>query len=69
LESFWCGFCPYVKKLRQKRNDAWDERFIHIDRHYEEGRKIETWLRCKIIPLGPHDKASAYHRQVLHPNT
>jgi hypothetical protein len=31
--------------LEKRRNAAWDERFDHIDNHFnKEGRRIEEWL-------------------------
>ncbi|KAF2750559.1 hypothetical protein M011DRAFT_464352 [Sporormia fimetaria CBS 119925] len=43
--AFWCGFCREVVRLGKCRNEAWDERFDHIDRHYnKEGRRVEEWL-------------------------
>ncbi|KAF2729087.1 hypothetical protein EJ04DRAFT_589820 [Polyplosphaeria fusca] len=42
---FWCGFCKSVVGLTKKRNEAWDERFDHIDAHFNgEKRRIEDWL-------------------------
>ena len=42
--QFWCGFCQRLIKLRKERNEAWDERFDHIDGHFsKEGKKIEEW--------------------------
>ncbi|KAF1959317.1 hypothetical protein CC80DRAFT_545688 [Byssothecium circinans] len=51
--QFWCGFCRGIVKLKERRNEAWDERFNHIDRHFcAEGRGIDEWVcveagRCK----------------------
>ncbi|KAF1975146.1 hypothetical protein BU23DRAFT_78906 [Bimuria novae-zelandiae CBS 107.79] len=43
--QFWCGFCETIIKLKEKRNAAWDERFDHIDAHFnKERRGIEEWL-------------------------
>lgn len=43
--QFWCGFCESIVKLKEKRNAAWDERFDHIDKHFnKEKRGIEQWL-------------------------
>jgi hypothetical protein len=43
--QFWCGFCKDIVKLEKKRNEAWDERFDHIDGHFnKDGRRIEEWL-------------------------
>ncbi|KAL1603649.1 hypothetical protein SLS60_005237 [Paraconiothyrium brasiliense] len=43
--QFWCGFCEMIVKLKEKRNAAWDERFDHIDAHFnKEKRGIEQWL-------------------------
>ncbi|KAH8701178.1 hypothetical protein GQ44DRAFT_778907 [Phaeosphaeriaceae sp. PMI808] len=43
-QSFWCGFCKKPVHLKQKRNEAWDERFRHIEHHFHEGRTIQEWL-------------------------
>ncbi|KAJ4345412.1 uncharacterized protein N0V89_011542 [Didymosphaeria variabile] len=43
--QFWCGFCQMIVKLKERRNAAWDERFDHIDAHFnKEKRGIEQWL-------------------------
>lgn len=43
--QFWCGFCQTIVKLKKKRNAAWDERFDHIDAHFnKEKRGIDQWL-------------------------
>lgn len=43
--QFWCGFCGSIQKLEQRRNDAWDERFDHIARHFEkDNRCIDDWV-------------------------
>lgn len=43
--QFWCGFCECIVKLKEKRNAAWDERFDHIDKHFNKEKKgIEQWL-------------------------
>lgn len=43
--QFWCGFCERIIKLKEKRNAAWDERFDHIDKHFNKDKKgIEQWL-------------------------
>ena len=43
--QFWCGFCQKIVRLEKKRNEAWDERFDHIDNHFsKEGRGIGEWL-------------------------
>ncbi|KAF2874923.1 hypothetical protein BDV95DRAFT_486726 [Massariosphaeria phaeospora] len=43
--KFWCGFCQKIVPLEKKRNAAWDERFDHIDHHFnKEKRHIEDWL-------------------------
>jgi hypothetical protein len=42
---FWCGFCRDIIPLDKKRNEAWDERFDHIDAHFnKQKRRIEDWL-------------------------
>jgi hypothetical protein len=42
--QFWCGFCERIVKLEKKRTMAWDERFDHIDRHFNrDKRRIEEW--------------------------
>ena len=41
----WCGFCQVIRPLKEKRNDAWDERFDHIAYHFEKEKKsIDEWL-------------------------
>lgn len=43
--QFWCGFCQKIVGLKERRNAAWDERFDHIDAHFnKEKRGIEQWL-------------------------
>jgi len=43
--QFWCGFCKKIIKLKEKRNAAWDERFDHIDKHFnQERRGIDDWM-------------------------
>ncbi|KAF2442202.1 hypothetical protein P171DRAFT_433748 [Karstenula rhodostoma CBS 690.94] len=43
--QFWCGFCQKIVKLKERRNAAWDERFDHIDAHFnKEKRGIEQWM-------------------------
>ncbi|KAL5449444.1 hypothetical protein PMIN06_006824 [Paraphaeosphaeria minitans] len=43
--QFWCGFCQKIVGLKERRNAAWDERFDHIDAHFnKEKRAIEQWL-------------------------
>jgi hypothetical protein len=43
--QFWCGFCQVIVKLKERRNAAWDERFDHIDAHFnKEKQGIEQWL-------------------------
>ncbi|KAF2707725.1 hypothetical protein K504DRAFT_42150 [Pleomassaria siparia CBS 279.74] len=43
--QFWCGFCKCIVKLAKKREEAWDERFDHIDAHFmKQGKSIEDWL-------------------------
>ncbi|KAF2964919.1 hypothetical protein GQX73_g8635 [Xylaria multiplex] len=31
---FWCGFCQKVIEIKQKGQQAWAERFDHIDEHF-----------------------------------
>jgi hypothetical protein len=41
----WCGFCQVIRPLKEKRNEAWDERFDHIAYHFEKEKKsIDEWL-------------------------
>jgi hypothetical protein len=41
----WCGFCQVIRPLKEKRNEAWDERFDHIAYHFEKEKKsIDDWL-------------------------
>ena len=43
--QFWCGFCEEIIKLKEKRNAAWDERFDHIDKHFNKDKRgIEQWF-------------------------
>lgn len=42
--QFWCGFCRKIVLLKKKRNEAWDERFNHIDEHFKLKKSIEEWL-------------------------
>lgn len=43
--QFWCGFCQEIIRLKERRNAAWDERFDHIDHHFNKEKKsIEKWL-------------------------
>lgn len=44
--SFWCGFCREVRPLYEMGQDAWTERFEHIEEHLEE-QPISDWLRLK----------------------
>ena len=32
--QFWCCFCRAVVALRTRRNEAWDERFAHLEQHF-----------------------------------
>lgn len=42
--AFWCGFCKTVVKLEKKNNQAWDERFDHIDDlHFKDGKDFASW--------------------------
>jgi hypothetical protein len=44
-EQHWCGFCQEIRPLKEKRNEAWDERFDHIAHHFEKEKKsIDDWL-------------------------
>ena len=43
--GFWCGFCQTVIMLEKKNNEAFDERFTHIDsQHFDKGERVETWF-------------------------
>ncbi|KAF2109428.1 hypothetical protein BDV96DRAFT_604761 [Lophiotrema nucula] len=43
--QFYCGFCFDIITLKKKRNEAWDERFDHIDTHFSKEEKcIEDWI-------------------------
>ena len=43
--GFWCGFCQTVIRLEKKNNEAFDERFTHIDsQHFDRGERVETWF-------------------------
>ncbi|KAF3049085.1 hypothetical protein E8E11_005390 [Didymella keratinophila] len=45
--QYWCGFCCEIKKLKTRRNYAWDERFDHIAHHFEKDepkKQIEDWI-------------------------
>jgi hypothetical protein len=41
---FWCGFCKGIVALHKKGLEGVDERFNHIDKHYDGGMKIEAWV-------------------------
>lgn len=44
---FWCGFCKEVVPLKTRLNDAWDERFNHIEEHSEDSEKpkdVAQWV-------------------------
>ncbi|PGG96257.1 hypothetical protein GX51_07925 [Blastomyces parvus] len=46
--QFWCGFCRKLIRLRKEGQDAWDERFDHIDNeHYKQNQTIETWVHLE----------------------
>jgi len=51
---FWCGFCKSIVELQTRGEDAWDERFHHIDdMHVKKGQRFEDWYPPdKDLPLG-----------------
>ncbi|KAI0972294.1 hypothetical protein F4678DRAFT_471837 [Xylaria arbuscula] len=45
---FWCGFCQKIVEIKQKGQQAWAERFDHIDEHFSgrndrARKKISEW--------------------------
>lgn len=40
---FWCGFCGDVVDLAKRQQEAWDERFNHIDVHFNKGKRASDW--------------------------
>ena len=43
--GFWCGFCQTVIMVEKKNQEAFDERFTHIDsQHFDKGDRVETWF-------------------------
>ena len=43
--GFWCGFCQTVIMVEKKNQEAFDERFTHIDsQHFDKGERVETWF-------------------------
>lgn len=49
--NFWCGFCAVRVGLRERGQDALDERFGHLIRHFIEGKRVvNDWIALK-IPL------------------
>ena len=56
--AFWCGFCQVVVPLRTKRNEAWRERFDHIQTHFDSGSDIFSWLCYKDKNFKPRMKSS-----------
>ena len=53
-KSFWCGFCQTVIILEKGDQDAFDERFTHIDsKHFEKGEQVEDWYPMEMeLPRG-----------------
>ncbi|OJD11195.1 hypothetical protein ACJ73_09592 [Blastomyces percursus] len=46
--QFWCGFCRKLIRLRKEGQDAWDERFDHIDNeHYKQKQNIDAWVHLE----------------------
>ncbi|OJD26330.1 hypothetical protein ACJ73_02289 [Blastomyces percursus] len=40
----WCGFCRKLVLLHEEGQQAWEERFDHIEEHYQSGQVIDNWL-------------------------
>jgi hypothetical protein len=44
----WCGFCAKIVPLEEKSGvEAWDERYSHIIKHYDdEEQHIDKWIEA-----------------------
>ncbi|OJD27004.1 hypothetical protein ACJ73_01601 [Blastomyces percursus] len=40
----WCGFCRTLVLLHKEGQEAWEERFDHIEKYYQSGQVIDNWL-------------------------
>ena len=58
-KGFWCGFCRDRIELFERGIEAWNERFVHLARHFEGYEKsqwprmtIEQWVVLEMVNLG-----------------
>ncbi|RAO72712.1 uncharacterized protein BHQ10_008724 [Talaromyces amestolkiae] len=45
--SYWCGFCKEIKTVEKTGVDALNERFDHIDLHFQKNENIKRWVPAK----------------------
>lgn len=45
--SYWCGFCKKIKTVEKTGIDAQNERFDHIDSHFQKNENIKRWVPAK----------------------
>lgn len=41
---YWCGFCEEIKTVKKTGIDARNERFDHIDLHFQKSANINEWI-------------------------
>lgn len=44
---YWCGFCKEIKTVEKTGVDALNERFDHIDSHFQQNENIKRWIPAK----------------------
>jgi hypothetical protein len=45
--SYWCGFCKEIKTVWKTGVEAQNERFDHIDLHFQKSENIKLWVPAK----------------------
>ena len=56
--SYWCGFCKKIKTVEKTGVDALNERFDHIDLHFQKNENIKKW-----VPAQGHTEKGAQKRR------
>lgn len=45
--SYWCGFCKEIRTVEKTGVDAQNERYDHIDLHFQKSEDIKRWIPAK----------------------
>lgn len=55
---YWCGFCKEIIEIPKKGTEAYNDRFDHIDLHFQKNENIQRW-----VPAKGHTEKGAQQRR------